>query len=1612
MKNLLTVFVFILASYSVLAACSGGAPATGYDYSGSIIIDGLTSSEGIDVLIKDSYGNTVVQANGTTDTNGKYNLFLSYEADCTNLTNDTAVVAGETIHFYLNDVLIMTATSNTTVPVWVPISLTRNFSHSDGTPPSAPGGVSAAETGDHEINVTWTAATDDLGVRKYLVYRSTESGVQGQNIGNSTGLYYTDITYTSDGSTYYYSITAMDTSNEGTASAQDSAVSTDNVAPGMPTGFTVSNVGYMEHMLEATWDDAPESDFASWTIWYSDDNLTFSVFDSGIMNNESFMSLEDDTTFYFKLGARDTSGNFGLNTSAVEAMSLDDVAPDHTSATINATDSAGQEDEVLLDWGGFDAPQSDIIGYLLFRDDVLIGNLLGSANTSYTDSGVSDGTTYTYSVTAYDEVPNYSNNITDTATAVDDVSPAAVTGAGVLTGNMTANVSWEAVTTNSDASAIVDLEGYRVYMNTSGSWNEVYQGTSAWYYNSTLPNNIEYHFRIVAYDDAGNEGTPVIVSGTPSEGPVITTTAASHIRPVSGFDLDFSSSIGLDHVSYYVVNSTGGVIASGSGIMAGNLTETITIDPSAWSECQHTIAAYANDTIGRETYTNFSVTVDDTAPTLSLVTAPTIGNNQTLLTFNITTTDSSGIQYVQLRRPGNTITSTNGVGGLYSIITDAEQLDCNEGTCTVTVRTYDIVNNYNETEANITVDNVAPAVSSATLSANYTKSADTVVINLSATDSTGIASVYTSVTNGTPVTLANRTATDYSATTTAADLGCTEGTCSIIMVVQDLAGNSDTSNILHLVVDDSHPVVHDVWMNSTNPSNAIRPDEDIIVYANVTEAYSNITLIRVQDGPDMTLSSGTTYMAVTNATALGFAVGMADRIYVEVNDTVGNFNDTEYQNVWVKERATITISNPTDDIEIVPPSGDRFLVDLNFSVSETANCSYRHSVVFFSSPPQCTVVSCDDTGCVYACGTGGGGGGSPSIPLGENTTFSRQLNLSGDYKNTISLTCVDDFYMASTARFGPFVTKENPLTLEWSTIMRPLLVQGQWANINASVTNLHNLSSINVTVTYPDNSTSTEEVAFPRGSAIDQNVYYSLNATSQVGEYSMLLEIFDANGNEVNATEAFRVYGGANHSVSSGGGGGGSAGLNATVEYRDPETNSVINVASGGGGSVTVPNTTIRMDFRLEEESMSVIVPTFDASSGGGSRYYADRLEENVTEETQKIGPNATVHRYQPLKSYAFELENATDYNTTFMVKFDYSGLSISDPEKLVVYKSIYNFTNGTPDYRSGVYYRYGDSTYPLYLNTTAEYAYIIVDSFSSFLLGEDRAVNEICGDGIDNDYDGSVDEGCGSSSSSSSSSGGGGGGGGLSLGAIYRTAYQQIAANKHVNITMDRTGLPMKAIRFRARQQMQEVEVTIQGLSEKPDSVTELADSYKYMKVTFENLGAVEDMQYMFSVPKEWFDNNSFSRDHVRLFTWDGSDWSDVETERTGSSDDGLEYVAYTSETGYVAVALMAPPPVDVIEEEVEPVEPVEEEVEEEQEQDLTGDVTIDVPDEPQEEPKRSIAGYIIGIFCLFLAAMAVVFYEVKKHHDEHKREMAAKDQPKEAKPGKDKSDSQEQKK
>jgi chitodextrinase len=202
------------------------------------------------------------------------------------------------------------------------------------------------------------------------------------------------------------------------------------------------------------------------------------------------------TTPAVPLGATNLSISMGIiNTGSV---TMDDFGLVDASASAvaplaptNPTPTAGDQ-QVALSWTASTESGGTVAGYRVYRNGTQIAQIMG---TNYTDSGLTDGTTYSYYVRAYDTAGNLSPaSSTVSAMPVDTTPPSVPSSVTASPGDGQVALSWSASTDN------VGVAGYKVFRS-----GKLIGSTSSTSYSDTgLTDGTTYSYTVTAYDAAGN----------------------------------------------------------------------------------------------------------------------------------------------------------------------------------------------------------------------------------------------------------------------------------------------------------------------------------------------------------------------------------------------------------------------------------------------------------------------------------------------------------------------------------------------------------------------------------------------------------------------------------------------------------------------------------------------------------------------------------------------------------------------------------------------------------------------------------------------------------------------------------------------------------------------------------------------------------------------------------------------------------------------------------------------------------------------------------------------------------------------------------------------------
>jgi chitodextrinase len=184
-------------------------------------------------------------------------------------------------------------------------------------------------------------------------------------------------------------------------------------APSVPTGLAATAVSTSQINLSWTASTDPDSPVAGYNIYRNSVQVGTST---GISYADTGLAVS--TTYSYTVSAYDGSGNLSSQSSGVSATTL---APDTTAPSVptglTATPISGTR--INLSWTSSTDPDSPVAGYNIYRNGMQTGS---SITTSYSDTGLTASTTYSYTVTAYDAAGNESAQ----STAASATTPAVV----------------------------------------------------------------------------------------------------------------------------------------------------------------------------------------------------------------------------------------------------------------------------------------------------------------------------------------------------------------------------------------------------------------------------------------------------------------------------------------------------------------------------------------------------------------------------------------------------------------------------------------------------------------------------------------------------------------------------------------------------------------------------------------------------------------------------------------------------------------------------------------------------------------------------------------------------------------------------------------------------------------------------------------------------------------------------------------------------------------------------------------------------------------------------------------------------------------------------------
>ncbi len=487
----------------------------------------------------------------------------------------------------------------------------------DTQAPSVPTNLNATAVSGSQIDLTWTASTDDVGVTGYTIFRDgapivpnvTTTTFQDTGLNSSTPYTYTVLAFDAAGNNSAQSAEDSATTLANLANLADSTTyfaDSGNFTVGNPvsglwdtittTPGTVSTSGsfWVEYDLGQLYDLSQSRFFGDADgTWVSDtynlkvksaagDAYTSIITGADAFANQWFeTSLTGTQARFVRLEVFGGSGAQALEFEVYGTVATGDTQAPSVPTNLNAT--AVSSSQIDLTWTA-STDNVGVTGYTIFRDGApIVPNV---TTTTFQDTGLNSSTPYTYTVLAFDAAGNNSaQSAEDSATTlaqsgnfiyVDDDGNASGDGSSSNPFNTIQKAANVAVAGDT---VLVRDGTYTDSDNDGDIFNTVNSGTSS--------NWITFK--------SENKWGAVLDGENRTATRIITFRAGDHYIRIEGFDMTQAKrgvTINASNHDVYLFNNTIhhlGVLntstTSGqSGVYSGQFTFNITVDSNRFEE--------------------------------------------------------------------------------------------------------------------------------------------------------------------------------------------------------------------------------------------------------------------------------------------------------------------------------------------------------------------------------------------------------------------------------------------------------------------------------------------------------------------------------------------------------------------------------------------------------------------------------------------------------------------------------------------------------------------------------------------------------------------------------------------------------------------------------------------------------------------------------------------------------------------------------------------------------------------------------------------------------------------------------------------------------------------
>ncbi len=393
-----------------------------------------------------------------------------------------------------------TAQANNQIAVYTPTGMSYYASlvPQDTTAPSVPTGLTGVSGNPNADAISWNAATDDIGVAGYYVWRGLQNNPLSL-VATTTQLTFDDSNL-AEATTYTYAIQAFDLAGNVSALSAPINVQTSNATPPTVPGNVAGTAAACTY-VKLTWTASTDKiGISKYNIFmgFSPTSLTQVATTTGTATSYGNNTLNAGTTYYFGVQAADHDGNIsGMSNIAMVATPILPIPP----ATISA--AASSTTKITVNWTAPSNPGGmSIARYYVWKgtSPTTLANVFTVTSPTYNDTSETASTTVYYAVQSVDSgAPASVSGLSSVVSATTYGPPSVPTNlAGAPTSATKISLSWSA-----SVSGGSPIANYRVWKGTNPSQlSQVGTTTGLTYTDTNDTAATTYYYAVQSVDKA------------------------------------------------------------------------------------------------------------------------------------------------------------------------------------------------------------------------------------------------------------------------------------------------------------------------------------------------------------------------------------------------------------------------------------------------------------------------------------------------------------------------------------------------------------------------------------------------------------------------------------------------------------------------------------------------------------------------------------------------------------------------------------------------------------------------------------------------------------------------------------------------------------------------------------------------------------------------------------------------------------------------------------------------------------------------------------------------------------------------------------------------------